>query len=105
VRITDTSNGGGNNNGDNDDGTDILTVHDASSGALLSTLGLVQLQGDYTTGTLSFTGSTMTVSGNTVTIVLGTASGSVHKETNPATMIWSTPQGTANESGPSDVDF
>ena len=47
----------------------------------------------------------MTASGNKVTIVLGTLSGTAHAQNKPATMIWTTPKGTATESGPKDLDF
>jgi len=47
----------------------------------------------------------MTASGTTVTIVLGNASGTVRDQKKTATMIWTTPKGTATETGPKDVDF
>ncbi len=71
----------------------------------MTELGSVQLEGNYVTGVANFTGSTMTASGNKVTIVLGSLSGTVHDQKRPATMIWTTPKGTATESGPKDVDF
>jgi hypothetical protein len=37
--------------------------------------------------------------------VLGDVSGNPHDQPKPATMIWSTPEGIATESGPNDTDF
>lgn len=89
------------NNGRND----ILTVRNASTGAQLTALGAVQLEGDYSSRNATFTGSTMTASGSTVTIVLGNASGTLHENRKAGTMTWTTPNGTATESGPRDIDF
>jgi hypothetical protein len=80
-------------------------VRTSSTGAQLTALGSVQLEGNYVTGVANFTGSTMTASGSKVTIVLGTPSGTVKGQNKTATMIWTTPKGTATESGPKDVDF
>jgi hypothetical protein len=65
----------------------------------------VNLHGHYLSAITLFTGSTMTVSGNTVTIVLGTRSHGVPVENSLSTMVWTTPNGNATESGPADVDF
>jgi hypothetical protein len=80
-------------------------VRTAATGAQLTGLGSVQLEGNYVAGVANFTGSTMTASGNKVTIVLGALSGTAHVQNKTATMIWTTPKGTATESGPKDVDF
>lgn len=84
---------------------DILSVRNASTGALLAELGAVELRGNYTTGNSDFANSHMTASGSTVTIVLGTASGVLRTNTTRAAMFWSTPKGSVTESGSSDVDF
>jgi hypothetical protein len=56
-----------------------VSIADKSSNDTLSvsgaTIGTVALQGNYTTSTTTFTGSSMSLSGTTVTIVLGTDSG------------------------------
>jgi hypothetical protein len=88
------------NNGKND----IVTVRDASTSAQLTELGSVQLGGNYSNNA-NFTGSTMTASGNKVTIVLGNPSGVVHDNKKTGTMVWTTPNGAATESGAKDVDF
>jgi hypothetical protein len=85
---------------------DVLTVVDPGTGSALVGLGEVDLNGNYANGTLlDFTGSQMTLSGTTVTVVLGTRSGIAHHHTAPTTMIWTTPDGTATESGPPDAEF
>jgi hypothetical protein len=84
---------------------DVLTVLDAG-GSTLAELGEVDLDGNYANGTLlDFTDSQMNLSGATVTIVLGTRSGTAHHHTTPTAMVWTTPEGTATESGPADVEF
>jgi hypothetical protein len=84
---------------------DALTVLD-SGGSALAQLGEVDLNGNYANGTqLDFTGSQMTLSGTEITIVLGTLLGTAHHHTTPTTMVWTTPEGTASESGPADVEF
>jgi hypothetical protein len=70
----------------NNSSSDTLSV----SGA---TLGTVALDGDFTTGSASFSGSTVSVSGSTVTIVLGAASGSVKADTGKSKPVW-TPSGS-----------
>jgi chitinase len=85
---------------------DVLTVHDASDDSVLTGLGLVDLNGNYANSTsMDFTGSQMTLSGSVVTIVLGTRVGIPHLDTTAKAMTWSTPEGTATESGPLDADF
>ncbi len=85
---------------------DALDVHDASDDSLLTGLGSVDLNGNHANGTsMDFTGSQMTLSGNTITIVLGTAVGNAHRNTTAKAMTWTTPQGTATESGALDADF
>jgi chitinase len=89
-----------------DDNTnDALTVRDPSDGSALTGLGLVQLNGDYCGGTTLFTGSQMTLSGSTVTIVLGMVSGTPSRDPSAKDMVWSTPQGSATESGHPDSNF
>jgi hypothetical protein len=85
---------------------DVVTVLNAANGAQLA-LGSVQLGGNYVNNTTAnFTRSTMTLSGNVVTVTLGTLStGKVLDQKKAATMIWTAPSGTANESGPADNDF
>jgi hypothetical protein len=85
---------------------DVLTVHDPSDDSALTGLGVVDLNGNHANGTsMDFTGSQMTLSGNTVTIVLGTPVGSAHRDTTAKAMTWTTPEGTATESGALDADF
>jgi hypothetical protein len=85
---------------------DILSVVDPGSGSALAGLGQVDLTANYANGTgLYFTGSQMTLSGSTVTVVLGTRVGTAHHHTSPTTIVWTTPDGTATESGPPDVEF
>jgi hypothetical protein len=85
---------------------DVLAVHDASDDSLLAGLGSVDLDGNHANSTsMDFTGSQMTLSGNTVTIVLGTPVGNAHRDTTAKAMTWTTPQGTATESGLLDADF
>jgi hypothetical protein len=74
-------------------------------GTQIAALGSVNLQGHYAAAVTLFTNSTMTASGNTVTVVLGTRSHGVPTVNSPSTMVWTTPNGTATESGPADTDF
>ena len=85
---------------------DVLSVHDATDDSVLAGLGTVDLNGNHANGTsMDFTGSQMTLSESTVTIVLGTPIGTAHRDTTAKAMTWSTPQGTATESGALDADF
>jgi hypothetical protein len=84
---------------------DVLTVRDPSDGSILTGLGLVELNGDYCGGTTLFTGSQMTLTGSTVTIVLGTVSGTPSRDPSAKDMVWTTPQGSATESGHPDSNF
>jgi hypothetical protein len=85
---------------------DVLDIHKPSDDSLLAGLGSVDLDGNHANSTsMDFTGSQMTLSGNTVTIVLGTAVGKAHRDTAAKAMTWTTPQGTATESGTLDADF
>lgn len=86
---------------------DVLSVENGAGTSFLFPLGLVQLKGDYVTASTTFTGSTMTATPTTITLDLGTPAvgGIVHTETTATTMVWSTFQGTATESGVADVDF
>ena len=85
-------------------GNDGMTVLDGS-GTQIAALGSVNLHGHYLSAITLFTGSTMTASGNTVTIVLGTRSHGVPMENSTSTMVWTTPSGSATESGTADTDF
>jgi hypothetical protein len=94
LRITD--------NGKND----TLTILDATTGAPLAALGSVQLGGDYVDKkTVNVPGSTMTLTGNVLRVVLGTPSVKSFDQQKTGTMIWTTPSGTATESGPADNEF
>jgi hypothetical protein len=85
---------------------DWLYFMNAAGTTWLSGLGAVDLIANYANpGGATFANSQMTLSGNTVTIVLGTASGTVHKANSAEDMLWWTYKGTANESGASDIDF
>jgi hypothetical protein len=84
-----------------DDGMVVLS----GSGNQIDALGSVNLHGHYLSALTLFIGSTMTATGNTVTIVLGTRSHGVPVENSTSTMVWTTPFGTATESGPADTDF
>jgi len=75
------------------------------SGNQIAALGSVNLHGHYASAITLFTGSTMTASGNTVTIVLGARSHGVPIENSTSTIVWTTPNGSATESGPADTDF
>jgi hypothetical protein len=83
---------------------DVLTVRDPSDGSVLTGLGLVETNGDYA-DTAVFSNSQMTLSGTTVTIVLGTPSGTTNRDPSAKTMVWSTLQGSATESGHPDSNF
>ena len=83
---------------------DVLTVRNASTGAMLFPLGFVNLGGDYS-HTADFRFSVMTASGNTVKIVFGTLGGLVKENPTGAAMVWSPPTNTITESGPLDKEF
>ena len=82
--------------------SDTVTVEEG--GVTIAALGSVELGANYASN-VTFANSTMTASGATVTVVLGTGTGGIHTVTDPTTMVWTTPQGSATESGPADVDF
>jgi chitinase len=86
---------------------DALDVRNGANTADLTVLGQVDLNGKHANGqSLEFTGSQMTLVGNsTVRIVLGPTSGHAHHNNSAKAMVWTTPQGTATESGPLDADF
>ena len=86
-------------------GDDVITVLDASTGATLAELGSIQANRDYTSGSADFTGSQMTLAGTTITIVLGTPSGTSGRDPSAKALVWTTPHGTATESGHPDSDF
>jgi hypothetical protein len=85
---------------------DWLYFMDAADSSWLSGLGGVDLVGNYSNPSgAKFANSQMTLSGNTVTIVLGTASGTIFRDTSLRDMLWWTYKGTVYESGPSDQNF
>jgi hypothetical protein len=84
-------------------GDDTITVRDAADAAL-SELGSIQANRDWASSA-EFTGSQMTLSGNTITIVLGTLSGTIRRDPSAKALVWTTPHGTATESGHPDSDF
>jgi hypothetical protein len=51
-------------------------------------IGSVELKGDYTSSTATFSSSSMSLSGSVVTVVLGTASGSVKTDTGKSRAVW-----------------
>ena len=84
---------------------DVLTVVTAG-GSQITALGSIQLGGNYADKhNVTVPGSTMTLAGRVVTVVLGTPSGKVHDEKKAGTMVWTTPSGTATESGVADNEF
>ena len=85
---------------------DILTILNSTTGAPLAALGSVQLGGDYVDKqNVNVPGSTMTLTGNVLRVVLGTPSVKSFDQQKNGTMIWTTPSGTATESGPADNEF
>jgi hypothetical protein len=84
--------------------TDVLTVQNAADNSPLTELGSVQTDRDYAS-TADFVSSQMTLGGNTITIVLGTPSGTVYRDPSAKELVWTTPHGTATESGHPDSDF
>jgi hypothetical protein len=84
--------------------SDLLTVHDSTDNSVLTELGTVQTNGDYA-DSADFTGSQMTLGGSAITIVLGTPTGTVYRDPSAKTMVWTTPQGSATESGHPDSNF
>jgi hypothetical protein len=85
-------------------GDDTITVRDTSDAAL-SELGSIQANRDWAASSAEFTSSQMTLSGNTITIVLGTLSGTITRDPSAKALVWTTPHGTATESGHPDSDF
>ena len=85
-------------------GTSVLTVRDAANTADIAELGSVRTNGDYASAA-DFTSSQMTLSGSTITIVLGTLLGTTNRDPSAKTMVWTTPHGTATESGHPDSNF
>ena len=83
---------------------DVVTIRNASTGATLFALGILDLHGDYSNDA-DFTSSVMTASGNKITVVLGVLSGHVKEKAGPATMAWTAPTNTVSESGLSDKEF
>lgn len=84
-------------------GDDTLTVRDPFDAAL-SELGSIQANRDWASSA-EFTGSQMTLSGSTITIVLGTLSGTISCDPSAKALVWTTPYGTATESGHADSNF
>ena len=89
----------------NESGTnDFVTI--LNGGTQLAALGSVQLGGDYADKqNVTAAGSTMTLTGSVVRIVLGSLTGKSFQQKKVGTMIWTTPSGTASESGPADNEF
>jgi hypothetical protein len=83
---------------------DVVTIRNASTGATLFALGVLDLHGDYSNNA-DFTSSVMSASGNRITVVLGVLSGHMKEKAGPATMVWTAPTNTVSESGPSDKEF
>jgi hypothetical protein len=83
---------------------DWLYFTDPADDSFLLGLGGVELIGNYAAGA-TFANSQMTLTGSTVTIVLGTASGTIFRDTSAEDMVWWTFQGNADESGVSDSNF
>ena len=85
---------------------DWLYFMDAADTSWLSGLGGVGLVGNYSNASgATFDNSQMTLTGNTITIVLGTASGTVYRDTSSQDMVWWTFKGSVAESGVSDPNF
>jgi len=84
-------------------GDDTITVRDPSD-SVLSELGSIQANRDWATGA-EFTGSQMSLSGDTITVVLGSLSGTITRDPSAKALVWTTPHGTATESGHPDSDF
>ena len=85
---------------------DWLYFMNAADSSFLFGLGGVDLVGNHSNPAgATFANSQMTLTGSTVTIVLGTASGTIFRDTSAADMIWWTYHGTADESGLSDQNF
>jgi hypothetical protein len=85
---------------------DWLYFMDAADTAWLSGLGGVDLVGNYSNPAgATFANSQMTLAGSTVTILLGTASGTIFRDTSGQDMVWWTYHGSANESGLIDPNF
>jgi hypothetical protein len=91
----------------NESGTnDFVTILNSTTGAQLAALGSVRLGGDYVaTQNVTAPGSTMTLTGSVVRVILGTPSGKSLHQKNVGTMVWTTPSGTAIESGLPDNEF
>ncbi|MFL5920760.1 MAG: hypothetical protein ACJ75D_05565 [Gaiellaceae bacterium] len=85
-------------------GDDVLTLRKPSDGSVLGELGSVRANRDYVTSA-DFTASQMTLAGNTITIVLGSPSGAIGRDPSAKQLVWTTPHGTAAESGHPDSDF
>jgi hypothetical protein len=85
---------------------DWLYFMDAADSSFLAGLGGVDLIGNYANPAgATFANSQMTLAGSTITIVLGTASGTIFRDTSAKDMFWWTYQGSATESGLSDPNF
>jgi hypothetical protein len=85
-------------------GTSVLNVRNTGDTADIAELGSVQTNGDYAS-TADFTSSEMTLSGSTITIVFGTLLGTTNRDPSAKKMVWTTPHGTATESGHQDSNF
>jgi len=90
----------------NDNGAnDVVTIL-SPGGAQLAALGSVSLGGDYADQqNVTASGSTMFLWGKVIVVVLGSPSGKTVHQKQPGTMVWTTPTGSATESGPLDTEF
>ena len=85
---------------------DWLYFLDSADSSFLAGLGAVDLEGTYSSSAgATFANSQMTLAGSTVTIVLGTASGTILRDTSAQNMLWWTYHGYVGESGLSDQNF
>jgi len=84
---------------------DFVTILNSTTGEQLAALGSVRLGGDYAAQNVTAPGSTMTLTGSVVKVILGTPTGKALHQKNVGTMVWTTPSGTAIESGLPDNEF
>jgi hypothetical protein len=86
--------------------TDFVTILNATTGAQLAGLGSVQLGGNYVDNqNVTAAGSTMTLTGRVLRIVLSAPTGKLVHQKQAGTMVWTSPSGTATESGAADTEF
>ena len=90
----------------NDNGANDFVTILSPAGAQLSALGSVSLGGDYADHqNVTASGSTMFLWGNLVVVALGTPTGKAVHQLKAGTMVWTTPTGSATESGAPDTEF